>query len=179
MQKILLAIDGSEESEKAVSEVAKVAGPLDAEVTVLTVIKEIKISSAPSGPQTTPSQGSTPSSRGSIPSSGTPLQGSRPSQGAIPSQRQVNRMKEKTRLENEGESILNQAEALMQEEEIKTEKIMLEGNVADNICRFAEEQAFDLIVLADKGEGGIARFLLGSTSEKVLRHAPTSVLVVK
>lgn len=52
------------------------------------------------------------------------------------------------------------------------------GNPAEMLCEIAEENNFDLIVLADKREG-IKRFLLGSTSEKVVRHAKTSVLIVK
>ncbi|MFO7918823.1 MAG: universal stress protein [Anaerolineae bacterium] len=181
MKKILLAIDDSEESKKAVSKVAEVAGLLEAEVTLLTVIKEIKVSSgAPSVPRTTPSQGSPrsprgspPSSQGSIPSSGTPLQGS------MTSKRKLDRIEEKTKLENEGRRILNQAEDLLQEKEINTEKVILEGRVADSICQFAKAQSFDLIALADKGRRRIAKFLLGSTCEKVLRCAPTSVLVIK
>lgn len=37
----------------------------------------------------------------------------------------------------------------------------------------------DLIVVGTQGHTGIARFLLGSVSEKILRHAPCSVLVVR
>jgi len=43
----------------------------------------------------------------------------------------------------------------------------------------AEEQNADLIVVGSQGQTGIDRFLLGSVSEKVLRHAPCSVLVVR
>lgn len=37
----------------------------------------------------------------------------------------------------------------------------------------------DLIVLGTQGRTGISRFLLGSVSEKIIRHAPCSVLVVR
>ncbi|MDZ7671916.1 MAG: universal stress protein [Halanaerobiales bacterium] len=47
------------------------------------------------------------------------------------------------------------------------------------ICEYAENNGFDIIVLADKGIGGVKRFFLGSISDKVLRHAKVSVLVVK
>jgi nucleotide-binding universal stress UspA family protein len=52
------------------------------------------------------------------------------------------------------------------------------GHPAEMICEIAEKNNYDLIVIADKREG-IKRFLLGSTSEKVIRHAQTSVLIVK
>jgi len=52
------------------------------------------------------------------------------------------------------------------------------GHPAEVICALAEEDDYDLIVLADKGDESL-RFLLGSTSDKVVRHAKTSVLVIK
>jgi nucleotide-binding universal stress UspA family protein len=52
------------------------------------------------------------------------------------------------------------------------------GHPAEMICEIAEKNNFDLIVLADKREG-IKRFFLGSTSDKVVRHAKTSVLIIK
>jgi nucleotide-binding universal stress UspA family protein len=33
--------------------------------------------------------------------------------------------------------------------------------------------------MADKGQGQVKRFLLGSTSDRVVRHADTSVLIIK
>lgn len=47
MYKILLATDGSTNSFKAAEEAARLAGPLQAEVTVISVIKEIPISTMP------------------------------------------------------------------------------------------------------------------------------------
>lgn len=41
------------------------------------------------------------------------------------------------------------------------------------------ELDIDLLVLGARGRTGLARFLLGSVSEKVLRHAPCSVLIVR
>jgi nucleotide-binding universal stress UspA family protein len=42
-----------------------------------------------------------------------------------------------------------------------------------------EEQAFDLCVIGTHGRTGLSRILLGSIAEKVLRHAPCSVLAVR
>lgn len=65
-------------------------------------------------------------------------------------------------------------------EGVKTKRVIKEGNYpADDICNYAEENDFDLIVIADKGDNSIKEFLLGSTTEKIIRHAKTSVLVVK
>jgi nucleotide-binding universal stress UspA family protein len=41
------------------------------------------------------------------------------------------------------------------------------------------EPAFDLVVMGTHGRSGLARFLLGSVAEGVVRHAPCSVLAVR
>ena len=47
------------------------------------------------------------------------------------------------------------------------------------IVSFASEQNVDLIVIGTHGRSGAARWLIGSTAEKVVRHAPCPVLVVR
>jgi nucleotide-binding universal stress UspA family protein len=49
----------------------------------------------------------------------------------------------------------------------------------DEIVRRAKAGGFDLIVLATHGRTGLARALIGSVAEKVVRHAPCDVLVVR
>jgi nucleotide-binding universal stress UspA family protein len=41
------------------------------------------------------------------------------------------------------------------------------------------DEAFDLVVMGSHGRTGITRVLLGSVTEKVVRHAPCSVLAVR
>lgn len=50
---------------------------------------------------------------------------------------------------------------------------------ADAILRRAADVDADVIVVGSRGEGAIDRLRHGSTSTKVLHHAPCSVLVVK
>jgi nucleotide-binding universal stress UspA family protein len=40
------------------------------------------------------------------------------------------------------------------------------------------EREYDLVVMGSHGRRGIKRFLLGSVAEKIVRHAPCSVIVV-
>jgi nucleotide-binding universal stress UspA family protein len=56
---------------------------------------------------------------------------------------------------------------------------VLRGDPASSIIASAQEQTADLVILGSHGEGGIDRWLLGSVSERVARHAPCSVLVVR
>lgn len=62
---------------------------------------------------------------------------------------------------------------------VKVEFVNLEGNPAEKILSFAEEQDMDMIVIGSLGKTDIERFLLGSVSEKVVRNAKIPVLVVR
>jgi len=58
--------------------------------------------------------------------------------------------------------------------------IMVEdGDPADEILITAKKTEADIIVLGYKGYGKEGRFLLGSVTDKVVRHASVSVLVVR
>jgi len=53
------------------------------------------------------------------------------------------------------------------------------GDPADEILLSAKKYDSDIIVLGYKGYGKEGRFLLGSVTDKVVRHASKSVLVVR
>jgi nucleotide-binding universal stress UspA family protein len=57
--------------------------------------------------------------------------------------------------------------------------IVLEGDPAAEIVRFATERGTGTIVMGTRGHTGVARLLLGSVARNVLLHAPCSVLVVR
>ncbi|MBL9115875.1 MAG: universal stress protein [Verrucomicrobiaceae bacterium] len=54
-----------------------------------------------------------------------------------------------------------------------------DGRPGDAICRAAEDLNADLICIATHGISAIRHFMLGSVAEKVVRHAPCSVLLVR
>jgi nucleotide-binding universal stress UspA family protein len=59
-------------------------------------------------------------------------------------------------------------------------EIFVEGGVPyAEIIRRAEAWSADLVVVGSHGRGGIARALLGSVAERVVRHAHVSVLVAR
>ena len=57
--------------------------------------------------------------------------------------------------------------------------VLLDGDPAGEIVRYAADAAVDVIVLGAHGRTGVERLLMGSVAEKVMRDAPCSVLVVK
>lgn len=61
---------------------------------------------------------------------------------------------------------------------VKVRKMILEGPPADTILRVADEEDVDLIVVGASGKHALERFILGSVSEKVVRHSTVPVLVV-
>ena len=62
---------------------------------------------------------------------------------------------------------------------VLTETKVLNGKPAEEIVKYAREQSIDLIVIGTQGKRGMARLLLGSVAENVIRSAPCKVLVVK
>ncbi|MGM0500214.1 MAG: universal stress protein [Bacillota bacterium] len=76
--------------------------------------------------------------------------------------------------------VYGQCELVLGEKGLKTKRVVKEGNYpAEDIVEYADENDFDLLVIADKGSKKLKNKLLGSTTEKIVRHAKTSVLVVK
>jgi nucleotide-binding universal stress UspA family protein len=57
--------------------------------------------------------------------------------------------------------------------------LVWEGDPGESIVEAAVAESADMIVVGSHGRGGIGRFLLGSVSEYVVRHAEVPVLVVR
>jgi universal stress protein A len=53
------------------------------------------------------------------------------------------------------------------------------GKPDERILSLIDELEVDLVVMGTHGHTGVARLLLGSTAEKVARHAPCTVVIVK
>jgi nucleotide-binding universal stress UspA family protein len=62
---------------------------------------------------------------------------------------------------------------------IRVRHVLLDGDPAAEIVRYAQEMNMDLIVMGTHGRTGLERLLMGSVAEKVMRQATCSVLVVK
>ena len=56
---------------------------------------------------------------------------------------------------------------------------LLEGSPAEAILEVARTRKSDVIVMGARGLGRIAAAVLGSTSQKVVSHAPCPVLIVR
>ena len=79
----------------------------------------------------------------------------------------------------EAQAILQKAVALVGDipGEISTE--LIEGNPAEAIIEVAKTRNSEVIVMGSRGLGRLAGLVLGSTSQKVVSHAPCPVLIVR
>jgi nucleotide-binding universal stress UspA family protein len=82
-------------------------------------------------------------------------------------------------LETMGNEITSDVEKAAKAAGLEAESLVLKGDPAERIIKFAEEQSVDMIVVGSHGIGGFERLVIGSVSEKVVRHAKVPVLVVR
>lgn len=82
--------------------------------------------------------------------------------------------------------IIEQAKARLQalqqdkiDEFIPANTEVRSGRAYEQICEAAEDHGSDLVVISTHGYSGLKHLLLGSVAERVVRHAPCSVLVTR
>ena len=75
--------------------------------------------------------------------------------------------------------LLEAAKVKAKEAGIELKTLMRPGHPAQTIVEVAKEGKFDLILVGHSGLSGVWAAFLGTTAEKVSRHAPCSVLIVR
>lgn len=73
------------------------------------------------------------------------------------------------------ESLVNQ----MNSEEVQVNTVHLNGVPSYEICHYADEENVNMIVMGNRGRGAFGEIILGSVSHKVLHLAKCPVLIVK
>jgi len=74
---------------------------------------------------------------------------------------------------------INKIAKEIEEKVSKVDVVVESGDPADEILLSAKKYEVDIIIVGYKGYGKEGRFLLGSVTDKVVRHASKSVLVVR
>jgi nucleotide-binding universal stress UspA family protein len=82
-------------------------------------------------------------------------------------------------LEQVGDRIVHEAADEAQQRGVDVTTEVLRGEPYRAIIDYAERHGFDLIVMPTHGRRGLERFLLGSTSERVVRRAGIPVLTIR
>lgn len=146
--KILLPTDGSKNSERAIAHALTIAEFEDAEIVVLNVVDSVYLTGLPEEDLITKSE---------------------------------------MILEEESKKVTSRVEEIIKklEEEkgsesknIQVTTKTIEGNAADVILKVSENEDIDLIVIASSGKHMLDRFLLGSVTEKTVRHTKVPILVI-
>jgi nucleotide-binding universal stress UspA family protein len=153
-KKILVPLDGSEHSQRALEIAAQVAKRFKARITLIHVYSvTVPPVIMPEPTTLTPS--------------GVPV--------VTPAE--LSEMVEAAR--GVGRKILAEAEGRLKSEGLQVDTSLKEGNTVQEITRAAKEGNFDLIVMGARGIGKLRELLVGSVSEGVIKHASCPVLVVK
>lgn len=151
--KILVPLDGSEHSLKALDIAIKIAKRFDGKITL------IHVYSVSVRPVIVPE-----------PSTLTP---------GIPIMAPTEYSKVAEVVREAGVRILAQGKERAKAEDVEAETMLREGHVVHEIVKAAEEGRFDLIVMGARGISKIKELILGSVSDGVIRNAPCPVLVTK
>jgi len=82
-------------------------------------------------------------------------------------------------LVDDSESRLRTIQELEIRSGVSSEVHVLSGTPHTEIAQFAKDSETDLLIIATHGHSLLERFLLGSTTEKIVRAAPCPVLVIR
>lgn len=153
-QKILIPLDGSEHSSRALDVGIQIAKRFEGKITLIHVYSvTLHPFLAPEPTTLTPP---------AVPIM-TPMETSEIAEAA----------------RKAGTQVLTKGEEKTRAEGVQVETLLREGHVVQEIVSVASEGKFDLIVMGARGVGKLKEILLGSVSDGVLRNAHCPVLVVK
>ena len=74
---------------------------------------------------------------------------------------------------------LEEKAQMLRDKGVVAEVKALLGNVHDQLVDYISENGVDLIIIATHGRSGVSRLFLGSVADRLLRHAPAPVLMVR
>ncbi|AJW71163.1 universal stress protein [Nitrosopumilus adriaticus] len=78
-----------------------------------------------------------------------------------------------------GKKILSDANEVLSKNGISGKSLIKEGNIVNEIDKVIKEEKCNLVVVGNKGLGTVARFLLGSVSNKLSQSSSCSIMIVK
>jgi len=77
-----------------------------------------------------------------------------------------------------GEMVTRKVEELAKESDVTSNRLIVEGNPASEILRIAEEAKMNVIVMGSIGKTGLEKILIGSVAERVVCNSNVPVLIV-
>lgn len=158
LRRILLIVDGSEYSQRALHYLGRFPLPPDAQVRLMHVL--------PPMPSPALVARSWPIGTEAV--------------APIPSyETEALLSKQAEEEEREGRALLERARKELQEDGLLADTVLLRGDAATEIIGYVKAHQIDLIVAGSRGLSPMKRLLLGSLSRKLVHYAGCSVLIVK
>jgi len=151
---ILVPLDGSEHSSRALETAIQITKKFDAKITL------IHVYSVTAPPVIMPEPTT-------LTPSGVPIMTPAEVTKIVETAREV------------GRKILTNGKQKVASESIEVEAVLEEGNIVHEITKFAKETKSDLIITGVKGISKLKELLVGSVSEGIIKQAPCPVLTVK
>ncbi len=151
--KILVCIDGSKQSKKALEKASSIAeGCIVADMAIIHVYEQSSVDFHSVG-----------------------------GEGYIPTKEEMENLKKLQKQEKEErKKILSEALKFLEEKNINARTILKEGHPAETIVNIVHDEGFDIIVMGSRGMGGLQKVFLGSVSNAVVQQVKNcSVLTVK
>lgn len=150
IKKILVPIDGSEHANHALNFALEIAEKFSATIAILSVFHFIYI----------------------------PISNIEESQDFLPPEIYQEMLEEQ---KNQHKNMLSEAlkKVIKTNPNLKISTKLVEGRPADKIVETAKQEEFDIIIMGNRGLGGVKGYILGSVSDRVADHASCPVLVVK
>ena len=152
-QKILVPLDGSAHSVKALRYAVDIAQRFGAKITLVHVYSTVVIPTFLPEPSVTTGR--------------MPLMAAEDVTKVIDAARRV------------GQRILDDGEETAGAGKVEATSLLREGHTVEEITRLAKEGGFDLIIMGARGISHVREMFLGSTSDGVIHHAECPVLIVK
>ena len=85
----------------------------------------------------------------------------------------------KEQIKEEAEGYLNSQASLLQAQGVaEVSTVVIEGSAAEGIIGLAHKTADNLVAMSPYGRSGLQRWVLGSVTEKVVRHCEDPVLIL-
>jgi nucleotide-binding universal stress UspA family protein len=136
LKRFLVAVDGSDHSDRAVRLAATIAKGLNAEISLLYVMEMREMPTLIAEAEAVDS-------------------------------------------EQRGRSVLSDSAEIAMSEGMATKTVLLRGQAANQVTRYANENKIQMIFTGSRGRGGAKALLLGSVSQGILQGAKCPVVVVK
>ncbi|MGD2201167.1 MAG: universal stress protein [Candidatus Bathyarchaeota archaeon] len=151
-KKILVALDGSEPSDHALSHAVDIATKFNAKLIMLAVVQRVMI-------PIFPNEGF----------------------GGVPLSAAKDMAQYQDKMREIYQTVLDEAKTKVKGEhpELEVESVLKEGRPSAIITDIAENDGVDLIVMGSRGIGGYTGWILGSTSRRVVDSCTRPILIVK